>query len=416
VPDPHSSDRRPVDRGRVVFTAAAAVVAVHVVTDGVLLPEPGEGPLSHPAAVLVPLGVLAAAVAAYPRVRPGLRAAMALVLGALALVGGAAAAAGARAPWSSGAAWTGLALLPAGAALVALGAVLLWRSRRRDGRVVLRRGLLALAGAAVALWLVLPVSLALIATNRPRGEAPAPPAAAHVPVTITTADGLRLAAWYLPGRNGAAVVTLPDRTSSAAHAAMLARRGYGVLMLDMRGRGASEGSPNAYGWGAVADVRAAAAWLRARPEVGDDRVGGLGLSVGGEVLLEAAAADDGIRAVVADGAGERSVRETLLRGPAAALVIPADAVRTAAVAVLADTAPPPALQDVMGRIAPRRVLLVWAGRGAGGEDLGPDYGRAAGQGTTVWEIPEAGHTDGIRARPAEYARRVTGLFDGALRD
>ena len=42
------------------------------------------------------------------------------------------------------------------------------------------------------------------------------------------------------------------------------------------------------------------------------------------------------------------------------------------------------------------------------------YAQAAGTTAQVWEIPEAGHTGGLRARPAEYERRVIGFLDEAL--
>jgi hypothetical protein len=42
-------------------------------------------------------------------------------------------------------------------------------------------------------------------------------------------------------------------------------------------------------------------------------VGGIGLSVGGETLLQTAAKSDGLKAIVADGAGSRSIREDLAR-------------------------------------------------------------------------------------------------------
>src|SRR5688572_31018626 len=51
--------------------------------------------------------------------------------------------------------------------------------------------------------------------------------------------------------------------------------------------------------------------LRARPDVDDDRIGGLGLSVGGEVMLQQAAETDDLKAVVSEGAGIRSVREAV---------------------------------------------------------------------------------------------------------
>ena len=47
--------------------------------------------------------------------------------------------------------------------------------------------------------------------------------------------------------------------------------------------------------------------------------------------------------------------------------------QTAAVAVLSGTAPPPSLADLMPRIAPRPLFLIYAGQGGGGEELNPDY-------------------------------------------
>lgn len=131
---------------------------------------------------------------------------------------------------------------------------------------------------------------------------------------------------------------------------MLARHGYGVLMLDMRGYGASDGDPNMFGWGATQDIDAGVGFLRARHDVREGRVGGIGFSVGGELMLEAAAGNAGLRAVVADRAGERSVRESALRGVEGALALPAAAVQTAAVTVLSGELPPPSLVDLIPRI------------------------------------------------------------------
>ena len=86
---------------------------------------------------------------------------------------------------------------------------------------------------------------------------------------------------------------------------MLARHGYGVLLFDRRGEGASEGEPNSWGWGGEADIKAAVAYLEGRPDVEPGRIGGLGLSVGGEMMIEAAAETDGLAAVVSRGAGAR---------------------------------------------------------------------------------------------------------------
>ena len=48
-----------------------------------------------------------------------------------------------------------------------------------------------------------------------------------------------------------------------------------------------------------------------RPDVDPGRIGGLGLSVGGEMMIQAAAETDALEAVVSEGAGMRSVREAV---------------------------------------------------------------------------------------------------------
>ena len=132
------------------------------------------------------------------------------------------------------------------------------------------------------------------------------------------------------------------------------------------------------------------------------------------MMLQAAASNTGLRAVVSEGAGVRSVREHLLRGPRGWFSLPEAAVQTAAVAVLSGTAPPPSLADLVPRIAPRPLFLIYAGHGGGGEELNPDYYRAASTPKTLWKIPEAGHVGGFQARPREYEERVTRFFDRAL--
>ena len=375
---------------RAGLAAAAVAVVVDAVTRGV-------------ATAALPAVVALALAVAWPRLRPGWRAVLALVCGGLAL-----AAAGAL-----GASADGARSAAGGLALLAAGARTAWRARRRP------RPLRAVAwglGAAVGmLFMVLPVGFGIVATHRAKSvPAAADLGAPYRQVTLRTGDGLRLAGWYVPSRNRAAVIVFPGRRGTVAHARMLVRHGYGVLLLDRRGEGASEGTFNAYGWGGDADVRAAVAYLRTRPDVDPARVGGLGLSVGGEMLLQAAAHDRGLAAVVSEGAGQRSVAEMAGLHGALGYVSPTLA-QTATTAVLSGSAPPPDLASLIGRIAPRPVLLVAGGRGHGDErELNPRYARAGGPSVRLWQIPGAGHTGGLSARPAEYERRVVGFLDRAL--
>ena len=402
-------------RGRDVFAAATALVALHTITDAFIAREPGVQLGDHTLSGLAPLALLAVAVAGYARARPGLRAVLALALGVLALEGFALAVADARTGGLRGDVWTGFALGPAGLALLGLGAALLWRSRKPHGRRLLRRSLLGAAAVLGAYWLLLPVGIGLMATHRPQETVAAVDLGRVVDVvTLRTADGLDLRGRYVPSRNGAAVIVFPGSASRAAQARVLVRHGYGVLMLDPRGYAESEGDPNMFGWSGSTDVDAGVAFLARRADVRDGRIGGLGYSVGGEVMLEAAARNSALRAVVADGAGERSVRESRLRGRAGWPSLPSYLVQTAAVAVLSGDRPPPSLADLVPRIAPRPLLLIGAGSDNGGEDLQPHYFAAANEPKEFWKIPEAGHTGGYAARPREYALRLTGFFDAAL--
>jgi uncharacterized protein len=177
----------------------------------------------------------------------------------------------------------------AGVVLVALGAAVLWRTRRLDERPLrryLRGALVGVIAVFAAVFVVLPVALAIVVNHKARAPVEEVDLGRpYVDVSLTTSDGLRLAGWYVPSRNGAAVIAFPGRKGVVAHARMLVRHGYGVLLLDRRGEGESEGDYNARGWGGEPDLRAAVAYLRGRPDVQGGRIGGLGLSVGGEMLL-----------------------------------------------------------------------------------------------------------------------------------
>ena len=83
-------------------------------------------------------------------------------------------------------------------------------------------------------------------------------------VTLRTADGLTLGAWFVPadprGDTGMAVLLAPgnggNRVGRAGLAEELRRRGLAVLVLDYRGYGGNPGSPSEEGLAADADAAA----------------------------------------------------------------------------------------------------------------------------------------------------------------
>jgi fermentation-respiration switch protein FrsA (DUF1100 family) len=321
---------------------------------------------------------------------------------------------------ASGDDYTGFLSIPAGLLLVGVGVRTLWRSRRRDDGLLRRylRRLALGAGSVVVVYVVIfPFILSYAFTHLARTGVPvARLGAAHEDVAFTTNDGLTLRGWYVPSRNGAAVIVAPGRAGTQKHARMLVRHGYGILVFDRRGEGESDGDPNAFGWSANEDLEAALAFVERRPEVDRKRIGGIGLSVGGETLLQAAAEAKGFRAVVSDGAGSRSIREDLARSDRDKwLELPTTAVITAGTALFANRAPPPNLVQLVARIAPRPVLFIYAERGQPNEiNLTQKYYAAAGEPKALWRVPEAGHTHGLAVRPLEYERRVLAFFDQAL--
>jgi pimeloyl-ACP methyl ester carboxylesterase len=202
-----------------------------------------------------------------------------------------------------------------------------------------------------------------------------------------------------------------DRKGSAAHARMLARHGYGVLLYDARGRGESDGSENNYGWDWPKDVAGALAFLRARDDVDADRIGALGLSTGADVLIEVAAQRDDIAALVTDGAAAGSFEDGLRLSGVGHETAPAWLMFTT-MRVLSGDAPGPPLEDLISRVrAP--TLMISAGTAAE-RDFNVLYDAAARGPVEHWNLPGAQHTRGIHAEPEQYSRRVVDLFDRAL--
>ena len=259
VPAPPLTRRGGRARETVLFLIGLALIALHVLDDNVLQPQPGTSPGDHVASTVVPLGLLGLAAWAYPHLRGGWRGTVGLISGVLGIAGGIEGFHYTREVGPSGDDFTGLLSLAAGVLLLGLGAVTLWRTRRTEGSRwwrYPRRALLGVAGALVALAILGPIGLGYVTTHT--GRAVVPPNHLGVPyedVKFTTGDGLELEGWYVPSSNGAAVIAFPGRNGPQAKTRMLARHGYGVLLFDRRGEGRSEGEPNAWGWGGEATSR-----------------------------------------------------------------------------------------------------------------------------------------------------------------
>jgi uncharacterized protein len=308
----------------------------------------------------------------------------------------------------------GLVLMVAGAAL-ALGVASGWR-----------RILLAPALLVIAFVVVFALGQAVAATNVPRTAVDATtPADVGMPyrdVEFQTADGVMLSGWYVPSANGAAVVVLhgagSTRSSVLDHAVVLARHGYGVLLFDGRGHGRSGGRAMDFGWYGDEDIAAATALLKGQPEVDADQIAAVGMSMGGEEAIGAAASNPLMRAVVAEGATNRvtgdkgwlsdafGARGAIQEGIDWLLYNTADRL-TAADA-------PMRLQDAVAASSPTPVLLITAGD-VDDERRAAEYiQRSSPHTVDIWIAPNTRHTRALDTHPDEWEQRVITFLGDAL--
>src|SRR5437762_9204012 len=186
--------------------AARAAISAHLLDDNLCQPQPRTARADHFVSTAVPLAALLAFAAAYPLLRSGLPAAIAIPVGLLGIVTGVAEAGYYSLHGGpSGDDYTGLLAIPAGLLLVGLGAKTLWTTRRRDDGLLRRylRRLTKSASALVGAYIVLfPFALSYVFTHSARAVVPAAqPGAAHENVSFTTSDGLTLKGWSVPSTN-----------------------------------------------------------------------------------------------------------------------------------------------------------------------------------------------------------------------
>jgi uncharacterized protein len=285
--------------------------------------------------------------------------------------------------------------------------------------------LLAIPAALVLLWFVLyPVTMAVGAANEPPGPlgsaTPATYGLTYHNVAFRTADGIRLSAWYVPARNGAAVVLLPGsgstRTAVLPQAAVLAQHGYGALLLDGRGHGLSGGHAMDFGWWGNRDTAAAVSFLDRQPGVHAGKIAVLGESMGGEQALAAMGADPWIRAVVAEGVTGQQLADHgwLPQGIDGILQRGMEWVQYTTAGLLSGAPRPMSIPGAIRAAAPRPALII-AGTVKPDEPIAARWFQAASPATVhVWVVPHAGHTQGLATAPRAWVTHVISFLNAVL--
>jgi uncharacterized protein len=269
------------------------------------------------------------------------------------------------------------------------------------------------------------VAPALLATNVP----PTPNRGALGDVGLAGEDvryadvqGTELAAWYVPARNGAIVImrhgASANRSQSLRHAKVLVAHGYGVLITDARGHGESGGTAMDFGWNGDADIAAAVEFLKRRVRDEPTRIAILGLSMGAEEAIGAAADIGGIDAVVAEGATARTDadKEWLAEafGIRGSIQVGLERVQYALTAALSGVSRPLSLADAVADMGSTPLLLIAAGTIADEATVAERLAERSPASSVVWVVPEAGHIGALGAEPRLWEDTVVGFLDSAL--
>ena len=314
-----------------------------------------------------------------------------------------------------------IVVLVAGLAFAVEGARSALRTRHLVGKLAGGAGIVIVVAGAVSI-----IAPAVAATNVPSIEIESTPATLgfdYESVTLTTTDGVALAAWYLNGTNGAGVVVMHGAGSTRSdvldQSAVLVGSGYSVLLIDARGHGESHGTAMDFGWYGDLDIAAGTDFLASRAEIDPGRIGVVGFSMGGEEAIGATATDPHVRAVVAEGATARRAADKDWLSDAYGwrgwIQERLETVQDGITDFLTDASPPTQLRSAVVNAPDTRFLLITAGNVA-------DEGRAASfiqsdasERVMVWNVDGADHTGGYDTQPEEWQQHVIEFLDESLR-
>ncbi len=269
----------------------------------------------------------------------------------------------------------------------------------------------------IALYIGIPTIMAVAAIVPDHSSAGEPPQGFQE-ITVETEDGIALAGWYAEPENGAVIILVhgagSGRNSVRSHAVMLHENGFGVLALNISGYGDSEGAINRLGWTGTNDIGAAVNFLSVRDEV--KAIGGLGLSMGGEILLGAASSYPTLQAIAVEGATHRCLEEyTALPQNRPLYRNFTHRVFTFMAGIFSGNAPPePPLLNSIEQAETTAFLFIAAGNEGEEIDYNTLFHHAARDHSSLWVIPEVGHTNGFRSVPDLYESRVIEFFRAEL--
>ena len=231
-------------------------------------------------------------------------------------------------------------------------------------------------------------------------------------VTLTTKDGIDLAAWYTPPKNGAVILVAHGYNDNRPENiyAMLAWNGYGVLAWDFRAHGESGGDISTLGYYEQLDVEAALDYALAQEGV--EHVGAWGGSMGASTILLTASKRNEIEAIVSDSGFaslEDVVRASMPYDFLFPLVVASGEYQTGA--NIQEISP----VSQISKISPRAVFIIDGWDGTSKETSFPyRLYDAANEPKAIWTEPSIPHLGMFASNSKKYQKQVINFFNQYL--
>jgi pimeloyl-ACP methyl ester carboxylesterase len=126
-------------------------------------------------------------------------------------------------------------------------------------------------------------------------------------VSVPSAKGEMIPAWWIPGLKGAPGIVLApgygmNRGDALSLAVALRNRGFNLLIYSQRGNGSLEGGSSSLGIYENGDMLSAVRFIRDRDEINRESIGIWGVDIGARAALMAVRDFPEIRAIAADSA------------------------------------------------------------------------------------------------------------------
>lgn len=246
-------------------------------------------------------------------------------------------------------------------------------------------------------------------------------------VTFPSRDpAVTISGWWIPSADptAPAIVVVHGHTSCKRDddvllpAGMVYRRGFSVLLIDLRDHGDSTHEDLRYAGGTeeFADVLGAWDWLQSTRSIPAGRIGLLGISLGAATVLIASGEEPDVEATWEDSSYADigvAIRAELARngypqfletgGIVMARLLSGDDLRTRSPLV------------AVSRMTGRKLFIT---HGVEDDRLSVDYAttliavaEAAGVDVASWIVPGAGHTQAMWLQPDAYEQRLAEFFD-----